>query len=211
MAEDSGQEPNLRWLEAGENPFGMRVLDCRPLTQAWLSTTVNPQVLATFARRENAPGLEYRGKTPDGGYRFDCDIHYPFDGKVVDGPLFLAQEMEDKWNIYSYEGVLYFARSWTGDLMYTARIEFGGNAWVTSVSADIKGECPDGAPYPIRVVDFLIKSHLHRQIVPHPLPMGMPDDPMVLASFSMWLFGRRASFATFEDTTMYNPWTARIS
>ena len=36
----------------------------------------------------------------------------------LDGPLFKATVMEDKWDIYFHEGYLLFARSWTGSLIY---------------------------------------------------------------------------------------------
>lgn len=208
MADERGQRPDLRWLEASQNPFGMRVLDCRPVTRRWLSVTKNPDMAERFATLRSSTGLEHIGKTPSGADRVDCGMDYPFDGGVKAGPLFRAQEMEDKWDIYLYDGVLYFARSWSGDLAAIARIEFGDTARITWAAAAMSGNCPDGAPYPIRVVDFLIKSHLHRRIVPHPLPIGLRDDPMQLAGHSMSLFGRWALFATFEDTTTYNPWTA---
>ena len=211
MAEQSSQVPKLHWLEASQNPFGMRVLDCRPLARASRSMTSNPSSVVTFAELRTSMGLEHRGKTPPGTSRVEWHIDYPFDGGVADGPLFRAQAMEDKWDIYLYDGVLYFARSWNGSLMATAGIEFSETARLTWVAAAFRGECPDGAPFPIRIVDFLMKSHLHRRIVPHPLPMDISNDANQIAGYSKSLFGRWALFATFEDTTTYDPWAGRPS
>jgi hypothetical protein len=63
-------------------------------------------------------------------------LSYPFNGESKDGPLFVAQQMEDKWDIYLYESNLYFARSWTGDLVLRAAIVFKEKvAAITEVEA----------------------------------------------------------------------------
>ena len=45
-----------------------------------------------------------------------------------------AQRMEDRWDIYLYDGNLYFARSWTGELGHRARVEFQERAAVVTPS-----------------------------------------------------------------------------
>ena len=41
---------------------------------------------------------------------------------VLDRPLFIAPEMEHKWNLYALDGRFYARRSWTGELIHTASI-----------------------------------------------------------------------------------------
>jgi hypothetical protein len=36
--------PTLNWIEASENPWGIRLLDLRPITQGMLSTSQDPQM-----------------------------------------------------------------------------------------------------------------------------------------------------------------------
>jgi hypothetical protein len=101
-------------------------------------------------------------------------LTYPFGGEARDGPLYVAQRMEDKWDIYLYDGYLYFARSWTGELAYRARIEFQERAAVVTGIDVSRTRLMNEPPLAIRTVDFLIKTHLHRREAPHPLPEWFP-------------------------------------
>jgi hypothetical protein len=55
--------------------------------------------------------------------------------------------------------------------------------------------------FALRVVDYLIKSHILDRDAPHPLPADLPKvaDPIAAYSFSM--FGSRCSFGSYADTT----------
>ena len=55
----------LVWLEGGENPFGVRVLDCRPLGDALLSLTGDPRSIQFFGSPEARSGEVFRGAMPD--------------------------------------------------------------------------------------------------------------------------------------------------
>jgi hypothetical protein len=121
--------------------------------------------------------------------------------RKIDGTgLFIAQQMEDKWDIYFFDGYLYFARSWTGDLIFRAKANFSDRGMIIS-SIDAKSQAVGGDhSLAIRQVDFLIKSHLLKQEAPHPIPANLPEDPQRIALYSFQLFGRWASYATYEDT-----------
>ena len=53
----------------------------------------------------------------------------------------------------------------------------------------------------VREVDFLVKAHLYGRQTPHPLPRDLPEEKRVIALYSFSKHGRRACFATYEDTT----------
>ena len=109
--------------------------------------------------------------------------------------------MEDKWDIYQFEGHLYFARSWQGKLVFRAKIDLNKEELnLIWVEADLKSADGDTALV-VRQVDFLIKSHLYRRETPHPIPANFPAQADEIAAYSMSQFGRWASFATYEDTT----------
>lgn len=109
--------------------------------------------------------------------------------------------MEDKWDIYLYDGHLYFARSWTGELTFRAKIEFKERqAIITNVQAG-RAKVMDDPALAVRMVDFLVKSHLHRKEAPHPLPRGFPTDNKTIALCSFSEYGRWAYYASAEDTT----------
>jgi hypothetical protein len=190
----------LVWLKPDENPFHLRVLDCRPFSTTMISTTEDPAIAARFTHLRNASGEEHRGKKPADAIVAICDLSYPFNGESRDGPLFVAQQMEDKWDIYLYDGHLYFARSWTGELAFRAAIDFRDRqALVTSVEAS-RAKVVDDPALAVRIVDFLMKTHLYRKEAPYPFPQGFAEDKKTLALYSFSEYGRWAFYGSFEDT-----------
>jgi hypothetical protein len=189
----------LRWLEAADNPFGIRVLDCRSVALGMISTTADPAIAQRFVDLRSSAGTEHLGQVPNDAVRWQCDLTYPIDGQLPEGPLFVAGEMEDKWDIYLHSDHLYFARSWTGVLVSRARIRFVGlAAYVDFVEVD--PSTAEDAGLAIRHVDYLIKSHLFNKVAPHPLPLTMPPIERDIALFSFSQYGRRGEFASYEDT-----------
>jgi hypothetical protein len=191
----------LAWLEADQSSFGLRVLDCRPFSTAMISTTRDPNIAARFNQLRGSTGEEHRGRHPEDALAVPCDLSYPFGGEGKDGPLFVARQMEDKWDIYLYDGHLYFARSWTGDLVFRAAVEFREReAVITEVEAS-RAKVMDQPALAVRMVDFLVKTHLYHKEAPHPFPQGYPEDIRHLALYSFSEYGRWAFYGSFEDTT----------
>ena len=167
----------LTWLGPDQNPFGLRVLDCRPFSTTMISTTKDPDIAARFSQARGSTGEEFRGRQPSDSLTVPCGLCYPFSGESQDGPLFMAGQMEDKWDIYLHDGHLYFARSWTGELVFRVIVDFREQeAVVTAVEAS-RAKVADDPGLAVRMVDFLIKTHLYGQEAPHPLPPEYhPDD-----------------------------------
>jgi len=185
-------------VTASDNPFGVDIIDCAAVTQSFVSTTKDPQIAESFVQLRTSTGEQYRGHNPEGGRTVTCDLSYPYSRRLSDGPLFKAQEMEDKWDVYLYDSDAYFARSWRGELVYRARVHREPDrlrVYEVAYPAD------QDAVYALRVVDFLIKSHVFDQVVPHPLPSDLALEPAQIALYSFSLFGRRCAYASFEDTT----------
>lgn len=191
----------LRWLEADENPFHMRVLDCRPFSTTMISTSKDPNIAARFTHLRSVRGEEHQGRHPEDALIIPCNLSYPYNGESRDSPLFVAQQMEDKWDIYLYDGHLYFARSWTGELAFRATIEFKEKeAVITEIEAN-RAKVMDDPALAVRMVDFLMKTHLFRKEAPHPFPQGIPEENKTLALYSFSEYGRGAFYGSFEDTT----------
>ena len=191
--------PPVKWLGPDENPFGVEVLDCSVYATSMLSTTKDLQVANQYSVLRTASGEEFRGRTPQDARKVDCSLTYPITQPPCHGPVFKSQVMEDKWDIYFYDGYLYFTRSWTGDLVFRAEIQFAEEqARITLVETSLKD---DEDQFVVQQVDFLIKSYLFGLASLHPLPKSREmDPPYVLATFSFALFGRRGLYGTFEDT-----------
>ena len=58
----------------------------------------------------------------------------------------------------------------------------------------------EGHDQAVREVDYLIKSHILRRTVPHPLPSTVQKDPNTVALFSFSQYGNICCFGTFADT-----------
>ena len=191
----------LTWLDEESNPFGVRCLDCRIFSRSMVATTQDPTVATRFSELRKSMGEQHVGKLPSNPYTVQCRLTYPHNGQSKDGPLFIAENMEDKWDIYLYNGYLYFARSWTGDLVFRAKINFNeSQAVITTI--DSNAQVTSQNPLHIaQQVDFLVKSHLYKQEVPHPLPADLPNEIQAIALYSFSQYGRWASFATYADTS----------
>ena len=195
----STNTPQIRWLEPNENPFGVRMLDCRSYALGRVSTTGSPQVAMTYGKLRGSFGEEYRGKLPNEPRSVVCSFNVPLDRPAEHGPLFKSREMEEKWDIYFYDGYLYFTRSWTGELIHRAAAQaHERNVQVTCIESHLNEETDE---YIAQEVDFLIKSHVVGFASVHPLPPSRSAaSPEELAAFSYAKYGRRGLYGTFANT-----------
>jgi len=69
----------LRWLEPDQNPFGLRVLDCRPFSTTMISSTKDQNIAARFMQLRRASGEEHRGRLPEDAVIARCELIYPFN------------------------------------------------------------------------------------------------------------------------------------
>jgi len=186
------------WVPAAENPFGVDILDCSAFAQSTVATTSSAEVAARFSQLREDTGEHCRGKEPALAFTTEYHLEYP-SAVHQDGPIFTANQMEDKWDIYLFDGDFYFARSWTGDLVFKARVTFDHlSAKVTKISGQRESSTFRD---PVAVVDFLVKSHVYGLVAPHPLPNTPETQPSHLASWSFARYGRRGLFGTKSDVT----------
>ena len=98
MSAESVSFDSGRWIPANECTFGIEVFDCGEFCQNMASMTSDPDVAAKFVGLRSSNGEEYRGQLPSNPLAIACQLSYPFSGEANDGPLFKAEEMEDKWD-----------------------------------------------------------------------------------------------------------------
>jgi hypothetical protein len=200
---DAGVE-GVRVIPAADNPYGVDLWDCGMITQSMISTTSDPGVAAQFERLRASTGDEHRNQVPANASVTDCTLNYAIARAFSDGPLFKANEMEDKWDIYFFSPHIYFARSWGGQLIYRASVRFEDQAMVIT---RIESAGDHESDFSRRAVDYLVKSHVLGAAAPHPLPGDLPAEPMQIAVFSFSTFGRQCAHGTYADTTAL-PWKA---
>jgi hypothetical protein len=189
---------SFRWHEPGTgNPFGVRVLDCQPLTRTTIATTGDQRIAEQFARLRGSDGKDLIGGPIPDATHVTTSLRFPHNGASLDGIVFKASEMEEKWDIYCYDSTFLFARSWTGDLCFRAAAVVGHEDIHLT---DIECRKSDAAVAASHVY-YLVASHAMGRVFPHRVPSDTPNDPMAIATVSFSLFGNRAWFATFEDVS----------
>lgn len=201
---DTGADKDAAiWRTADDpaNPFVMEGVDCAAFTHTMLSTTTNPAVAESFVRLRSDNGQGHVNQYPADAHVVECRLSYAAPAQPVDGPLFKAQEMEEKWDIYMVAKRLYFARSWMGELALVAEFEHVNQRidvqriWAVPALADLA----------VQQVDYLIKSHILGRVVPHPLPPELGRDVQAIALYSSSMYGRVSWFGTFADTLLDQP------
>ena len=191
-----------RWLKAEDNPVGIDILDCHTFAMAMMSTTSDERIAKRFSQLRHWFGSEMAGSSPERARSIRCFLNFPLNSPLSEGPLFKAEVMEDKWDIYLFAERLYFCRSWTGELISCASVTFSDESMVvTGIETNSSEE--DGIV--IRQVAFLIWSHVLHRLVLHPLPKRWGTDPEALTAHSFSVFGRWGWYGTMEDTLKLSP------
>jgi hypothetical protein len=190
------QIPEVSWIEAADNPWGVRVLDVRPVTLTMLSTSTDLQCASNAASFGQDDGRSFIGEEPPARRIAKASLQFPIDGILADGVLFLPNVMEHKWAIFYHRGEIICVRSWLRKVRVVAHVEQGrDHVEIRQVRGTFGGE--DEEPeFTIRVLDYLLRSHALETVYPVPLPMGMESAPESAAMWCMSMFGNRAWFAT---------------
>lgn len=190
--------PSFQWIEIGkDNPFNKRVLDVRPLTWNTTATTTDKTIAETYNLLRNSNGEGYTYVNEKNKEVADVLLEYSHSGEPLEGIVFKADSMDCKWDIYIYNTIFYFTRSWTGDLIYSAHAEVLPDKIIIN-----KIEFPQGMDIELAKSDihFLLKSHAMGQVLPHQVPRDLESD-IDIALYSFKQFGNKGCYACFEDIT----------
>src|SRR5262245_16458333 len=128
-------EYGVRWLEARETPWGVPVLDVRPVTQTMVSTSTDPQMAANAASWGGDTGQQFAEMRPEVDRVASVTLRYRVDRLLADGVLFSPAAMEHKWALFFHRQRVLFVRSWTRKLMVAATTRVSdGKLEITSVA-----------------------------------------------------------------------------
>lgn len=194
MCED--EEYNFKWYSPGDNnPFNKKVLDIRSFTETIVTTTSTIEVAEKYGELRSSMGEEFIDVKIEDEKNHSVFIEYPHNGDKLEGVVFKANSMECKWDIYIYNNTFYFTRSWTGQLVYKAKVKnLSSKLILTNISYDKEVGYVDA----LNDIHFLIMSHAMRRQFPHKIPSKFTENKdIALYSFSQ--FGNRACYATYED------------
>ena len=190
------QVPEIGWLEAADNPWGIRVLDVRPVTLNVLSTSTDPHCASNAVSFGQDDGTSFIGEEPPVSRTAQTSLRFPIDRVLADGVLFPPSEMEHKWALFYHRGQIICVRSWLRKVQVVARVEQRQDRIeITQVrgSSGPRTKCRGST---IRVLDYPLRSHALGIAYPAPLPAGLVEDPKAAAIWCMSMFGNRGLFAT---------------
>ncbi len=194
--ESTLQVPKLNWIEAADNPWGVRVLDVRPVTLTVSSWSVDPHCASNAVSFGQDDGSSFIGEAPPSRRVTEASLRFPIDRILADGVLFVPSEMEHKWALFYHRGDIICVRSWQRKVQVVARVEqHHDHLEVTQVRGIFINE-EEEPDFSIRVLDYLLRSHALNAVYPAPLPAGMESDPTAAAMWCMSMFGNRALVAT---------------
>lgn len=192
----------LVWQDASdpENPFGKEVLNCRAVALGFTASTTDRNIAESFNRLRADDGRGCVGMLPENGFSIEADLRFPYNGDREEGVIFSAKEMEDKWDFYACESRLYIRRSWTGVLLHVAELRYTDTEVVIEKIHSGRDTVFGDPDFARAHVHFLIATHFGSNLIPFPIPPGMPRTErksIALAGFSS--YGRRAQFAAYID------------
>jgi len=167
-----------------------------------VSATSDEAVAEQFTQLRSSLGSEIAGSSPEQARQVRCSLSFPLSAPFEEGPLFKAEEMEDKWDIYFLAGQLYFCRSWTGELVFRTAVGLSPESMaVTSIETN----SPEDDDIAVAQVAFLLRSHVLNRLSLHPLPKRFGTDIQALTIYSFSEYGRRGWYGTMEDTVNLSP------
>jgi len=201
--ENDREIPDVAWLEDADNPWGVPVLDVRPVTQTMISSSKDPKYATNLVECSRETGTAYIGKQPPVDRTIETGLKYPIERMLAVGILFSPLEMEHKWALFYYGGEIICVRSWLREVRVVAQVEEHEDfVEVTSIGGTF-GDRSEDPDWTERALDFLLRSHALGIAHPAPLPPGMQLEPEETAMWCMSVFGCMALFAAPDRL----PWT----
>lgn len=198
-------ESDVPWVRAADNPWGVDVLDVRPVTLTRLCGSEDPQCALNAVSFLDDDGAGFIGQAPAVDRTVACRLRFPIDRALADGVLFTPLVMEHKWALFHHRNQIICVRSWLRQVEAVATVEpHADHVEVTSIRGALAGENEDPA-LTVRLFDCLIRSHPLNSMYPVPLPASMAENPDRAAIWCLSMFGNRATFATPHDFPRRDP------
>lgn len=196
--ETNASEEELPWIEAAENPWNLRLLDLRSISQTMISTSQDPQMATNAVSYRSEDGTTFWTQMPDKDRSITSDIVLPVDGKLAPGVLFIPERMEHKWAIYFDGEFLIFVRSWLRQVFVVAKTRQENNQLMVE---NILGEFSPGETeaFTNAYLNFLLISHAIGEIVPAPLPKELESDTNNAGLWAFSNYGNMAHIGVFDE------------
>jgi len=191
-------EERLLWIEPSQNPWNIRLLDLRPISQNMLSTSQNPLMASNALSYGGEDGSLFWGQKPRSNRTTASILTFRIDGSLAPGVLFTPNTMEHKWAIYFDGEHLIFVRSWLREVFVTAKTSQKNNLLTIE---NINGEFTEGETsfFTNSFLNFLLISHCLGEFVPAPLPIKLITDTQNAGLWAFSTYGNMAHLGVFDE------------
>ena len=188
----------LPWIEPSENPWEIRLLDLRPISQTVLSTSKDPQMANNAISYGGEDGTLFWGIKPKIIQSISSDFSIPIDQRLEPGVLFTPETMEHKWAIYFDGEYLIFIRSWLRQVYVIAKTSQKNNKLIIEeiIGEFTENESPE---FKTAILNFLLVSHAIGEVVPVPLPKELETNTREAGLWAFSNFGNMAHIGTFDE------------
>lgn len=189
------------WIAASDNPFGVRILDVRPITLGTLSMSRDPKMAENAMSYGGENGSSFAATGLASPRRVEASLVFRAPEHLLDGALFIPGEMEDKWALFIQAQTLLLVRSWRREVLLRAALRVEGESLLIGPLEGFVSAEDEPEEYTRRAVDFILRTHALRSPWPAPLLGSDAVPPRELALQSMSMFGRSAHWAAFDEPT----------
>ena len=194
------------WIEAENNPWGVRVLDVRPVVQTITAWSEREECAVNATSFNGDDGTTFIGVEPVVPRTIPTNLRYPVDELLADGVLFVPEDMDEKWAIFVHDSKIIFVRSWQRQVVAIASIQMNqGFIEITDINGLLTSDESETPEFTIRMLDALIRIHGLGMKYPLPLPPGMEHDIDAAAHWCFSRCGRWSVVATTETLTFDPP------
>ena len=198
---------DLPWISPADNPWGIKLLDLRPLTGVMISTSKDPGMARNAVSYGNEDGTAFWGQSPESERLINVNLKLPIDKTLEAGVLFTPNTMEHKWAIYFDGESLIFVRSWLRHVFVIAKTEQKDNELLIT---EVAGEFTPGesVEFTRAVLNFLLISHSIGEIIPAPLPVELEANVKNAGLWAFSTYGNMAHIGIFDE--QYLPTTKKV-
>src|SRR5690348_16868479 len=96
--------PAVSWIDGDSNPWGVPILDVRPVTGSMRSASKDPNCASNAISFTRDDGTGFIGVSPPVSRSTPAQFRYKIDRYLAPGALFIPSVMEHKWAIYFHGG-----------------------------------------------------------------------------------------------------------
>lgn len=197
----------LRWLSAESTPSGMPVFDCRSYAMGDLVVGRSKRLINQFLGSREGYGedvieklFELYSDKPPSYFPVEFSIKSPSGTKLPVGPIFRSSDPGIRWEIFNIFDKIVIVQSYHRTIEYVLDYHLQDSQIIVDKIAAVGPTREDGDDlYHERLAQYLLLSHLHRVIVPHPVPRSAEKSAEFMATFSYLRYGELGYYAYVSD------------